>query len=412
MCWFNSLRLYRLTQPVEFEPDALEAALASKPARPCGSQELSTYGFIPPLGKHSVALVHAVAGNLLVACRREERKLNTGAIKDALQDKVDAIEKEQLRKVYKKEKEQLKDEIVMAMLPHTPPTRKTTYAAILPALGMIAVNASSPRAAEDLLSTLRDALGSLPVRPVGVKQAPMATFTDWVKAGDATHGLLLLDECELRDISEGGGIVRCKNQDLTAEEIQNHLEAGKLVTRLMLAWEDKLAFHLADDLAITRLKFEDLLQEQAEQDGCDEAAGQFDASFALMCLTFEQFVPQLIEALGGEEIPQGLGDEPATPPAQRETRVVRAEVQLDAFSANAAQLAAKEELSAAGGLGEQDALLGEAITFLRESRRASISAIQRKLKIGYNRAAAMIEALEQMGIVSPMNSNGSREVIG
>lgn len=46
-----------------------------------------------------------------------------------------------------------------------------------------------------------------------------------------------------------------------------------------------------------------------------------------------------------------------------------------------------------------------------ESRRASISAVQRKLKIGYNRAARMIEAMEMAGVVTPMNSNGSREVI-
>lgn len=46
-----------------------------------------------------------------------------------------------------------------------------------------------------------------------------------------------------------------------------------------------------------------------------------------------------------------------------------------------------------------------------ESRRASISAVQRKLKIGYNRAARMIESMEMAGVVTPMNSNGSREVI-
>ncbi|UZZ13496.1 hypothetical protein NDO41_16545 [Ectopseudomonas mendocina] len=48
---------------------------------------------------------------------------------------------------------------------------------------------------------------------------------------------------------------------------------------------------------------------------------------------------------------------------------------------------------------------------MRESQRASISAVQRKLKIGYNRAARLIESMEVAGIVSAMNSNGSREVI-
>jgi S-DNA-T family DNA segregation ATPase FtsK/SpoIIIE len=60
---------------------------------------------------------------------------------------------------------------------------------------------------------------------------------------------------------------------------------------------------------------------------------------------------------------------------------------------------------------EQDALYDEAVAFVTESGRASISSVQRKLRIGYNRAARMIEAMEQAGVVSPMNSNGSREVL-
>ncbi|AJE15402.1 MULTISPECIES: DNA translocase FtsK [Stutzerimonas] len=65
-----------------------------------------------------------------------------------------------------------------------------------------------------------------------------------------------------------------------------------------------------------------------------------------------------------------------------------------------------------GGEGsEEDPLYDEAVRFVTESRRASISAVQRKLKIGYNRAARMIEAMEIAGVVTSMNTNGSREVI-
>ncbi|WP_372875520.1 DNA translocase FtsK [Pseudomonas sp.] len=60
---------------------------------------------------------------------------------------------------------------------------------------------------------------------------------------------------------------------------------------------------------------------------------------------------------------------------------------------------------------EEDPLYDEAVRFVTESRRASISAVQRKLKIGYNRAARMIEAMEIAGVVTSMSTNGSREVI-
>lgn len=305
--WFKNLLSYRLTQEVPFEAQALEDALASKPARPCASQELTTYGFIAPFGKGEDApLVHVSGEFLLIAARKEERILPSSVVNDAVKEKVEEIETEQMRKVYKKERDQIKDEIIQAFLPRAFIRRSMIFAAIAPRLGMILVNSASAKRAEDLLSTLREVMGSLPVRPATVKIAPTATMTDWVKSQQAAEGFYVLDECELRDTAEDGGIVRCKRQDLTGEEIQLHLSTGKMVTQLALAWQDKLSFVLDDKMVIKRLKFEELLQEQAEQDGGDEAAQQFDASFQLMMMTFAEFLTALFEVLGGEEIPQGV----------------------------------------------------------------------------------------------------------
>lgn len=305
--WFKNLLTYRLTQDVPFEPEALETALASKPARSCASQELTTYGFVAPFGKGEDApLVHVSGEFLLIAARKEERILPSSVVNDAVKEKVEEIEAEQMRKVYKKERDQIKDEIIQAFLPRAFIRRSMIFAAIAPRQGLILVNSASAKRAEDLLSTLREVMGSLPVRPVTVKVAPVATMTDWVKAQAPAADFFVLDECELRDTAEDGGIVRCKRQDLTGEEIQLHLSTGKVVTQLALAWQDKLSFVLDDKTVIKRLKFEELLQEQAEQDGGDEAAQQFDASFLLMMMTFKEFLPALFEALGGEDIPQGV----------------------------------------------------------------------------------------------------------
>jgi recombination associated protein RdgC len=305
--WFRNLLVYRLTQDVPFDVEALEAALAAKAARPCASQELTTYGFMAPFGKGVDApLVHQSGDFLLLAARKEERILPGSVVRDALKDKVDEIEAQQMRKVYKKERDQLKDEIVMSFLPRAFIRRSSTFAAIAPKLGLILVDTATSKKAEDLLSTLREAIGSLPVRPLNVKMAPTATLTDWVKTQATAPDFFVLDECELRDTSEDGGVVRCKRQDLTSEEIQLHLSSGKLVTQLSLAWQDKLSFVLDDKLAVKRLRFEDLLQDQAAQDGGDDALGQLDASFTLMMLTFADFLPALFEAFGGEEIPEGI----------------------------------------------------------------------------------------------------------
>jgi S-DNA-T family DNA segregation ATPase FtsK/SpoIIIE len=60
---------------------------------------------------------------------------------------------------------------------------------------------------------------------------------------------------------------------------------------------------------------------------------------------------------------------------------------------------------------ESDALYDEAVHYVTKSRRASISSVQRKLRIGYNRAARLIEAMEMAGVVSEMGTNGQREVL-
>ncbi|MEZ5539339.1 MAG: DNA translocase FtsK 4TM domain-containing protein [Pseudomonadales bacterium] len=70
-----------------------------------------------------------------------------------------------------------------------------------------------------------------------------------------------------------------------------------------------------------------------------------------------------------------------------------------------------DEESGEGGDPEGDVLYDKAVAFVLETRRASISAVQRKFQIGYNRAARLVEAMEAAGVVSAMNSNGSREVL-
>ncbi len=69
------------------------------------------------------------------------------------------------------------------------------------------------------------------------------------------------------------------------------------------------------------------------------------------------------------------------------------------------------EQSAEGEGGELDALYDMAVKIVTETRRASISGVQRRLKIGYNRAARLIEEMEAAGIVSPPEHNGNRTVL-
>lgn len=380
--FFKNLIAYRLTQSISLNPEDLWAALETKLHREPAAQEMSTYGFVAPYKAALVETAKAPSGDyILVAAKKTERILPGSVIRDELTKKIAEIEAEQVRKVYKKERDQLKDDIIQAFLPRAFLRHKVTHALIMPADGLILVNCFSPSQAEDLLSTLREVLGSLPVRPVTSKIAPTATMTDWLKTKKASDGFFVLDECVLSDTNEGGGTVNCRHQDLTEEAIEMHLSTGKVATKLSMAWQDKLSFILDDALRIKRLRFEDLLQDQAEADGGDDEHGQFAASLAIMAGTFAEFLPQLLTSLGGEEVPQGVG---AAPEASGDFDELEEQLQKD---------------------------LDDATKFVRESGRASISAIQRKFLWGYNRAARMVESLEAAGVITSMDSHGHREVI-
>ena len=305
--FFKNLLAYRLTQPLTVDAEGLQTALATKPAREPGTQELSTYGFIAPYGKGEESpLVYERNGYILIATRKATRQRPATVIREAVVKKVEAIEFEQQRKVYKKERDQLKDEIIQALMPHAFVRNSHTLAAIDLKAGLILVNTSSANTAEDLLSTLREVIGTLPVRPLTVKVSPAASMTEWVKTEEAPTDIYVLDSALLRDTHEDGGTITARGQDLTSDEIKLHLSTGKVVTQLALAYADKLSFVLDDKMVIRRLRFESILKDQADADGGDDADGQFASSFVLMMLTLNAFFGALVEALGGEEVPQGI----------------------------------------------------------------------------------------------------------
>jgi len=298
--WFKNLQLFRLTKPFDLTSEALHEQLSERISRSCGSLESSTYGWTPPLGRHSEQLTHAANGYIMICARTEEKVLPAAVIREVLDDKVSQIEGEQARTVRRKEKEELKQEVLLDLLPKAFSKSSLTYAYIDPKAKWIVVDATSTSKAEELITLLREMLGSLPAVPVAVMQAPASVLTQWVNGQSIASNFVLEDQCELRDPSQEGSVVRCTKQDLLTDEIQNHLKAGKQVTKLAVEWNEHLTCILSDDLSIKRLRFLDIIQEAAADNATDEAS-RFDTDFALMTLELSRFIPAMLDAFGGED---------------------------------------------------------------------------------------------------------------
>ncbi|NWN92152.1 recombination-associated protein RdgC [Marinobacter adhaerens] len=300
--WFRNARVFRFTKPFNISAEELEEKLSGDAFKPCGPQEITRQGWVPPLGKHGEQLVHSANGYHLIALRKEEKILPGPVIKEAVEEKAEMIEVEQGRKVRRKEKDEIKEQVTLEMLPQAFSRNRRSFAYLAPEDGVLVVDAGSAKQAEDLASTLRKSLGSLPVRPPVVEQAPAFTFTGWLNETIDLPGVIALgDECELKDPSEDGGVVRCKGLDLKADEIRNHLDAGMQVTKLAVTWDDNVSFVLDEELGIRRLKFGETLQDQLDDVDTDDAVAKFDAAFTLMTLELSKLIPGLLEALGGED---------------------------------------------------------------------------------------------------------------
>ncbi len=300
--WFRNARVFRFTKPFEISAESLEEQLQSDAFKPCGPQETSRQGWVPPMGKHSDLLVHSAGGYHLIALRKEEKLLPASVIKELVEEKAEAIEAEQHRKVRRKEKDEIKEEVTLELLPRAFSKNRRCYAYLAPADGVLIVDAGSAKQAEDLASALRKSIGSLPVRPPAVEQSPGFTFTGWLTESiELPQSLTLGTETELKDPSEDGGVVRCKGLELQGDEIRSHLDAGMQVTKLALTWEDSLSFVLDEELGIKRLKFGETLQEKLDDVDADDAAARFDAAFSLMTLELSRLIPGLLDALGGED---------------------------------------------------------------------------------------------------------------
>ena len=287
---FRNITLFSFPTTLKF--DAFDDALQEAALKPVGPQDIASQGFVAPFGvaaDEADRLSHRIDDAIWITAGSEERLLPAAVVNDQLQKKLAEFEAAQGRRPGGKLRTQMKHDLINELLPRAFIRPSRVDALIDLKLGVIAVDTTSRKVAESVVSLVRKALGSFPALPIAGENAPRGVLTAWIAGESLPEGLGLGDEAELRDPADQGAIVKVQRMELEGEEIETHLSTGKQVARLALTLDDHMRFVLGDDLIVRKFKLLEGAVNALESTERDDVRAELEARFSLMSGEFRRF---------------------------------------------------------------------------------------------------------------------------
>ena len=158
------------------------------------------------------------------------------------------------------------------------------------------------------MTLLVESLPGFGVALLDTQTSAQAAMAHWLISQEAPVGFSIDRECELKAADESKAVVRYARHPLDIDEVKQHVEHGKLPTKLAMTWDDRVSFVLSDSLQIKKIAFLDSVLDEAGDEG------GFDTDVAIATGELSRLIPDLIEALGGEGRTE-LGQDTASPAA-------------------------------------------------------------------------------------------------
>ncbi len=291
--WFKNLHVYRLPEHFSLSADELADKLEERRFQACARQADKTVGWVSPIHRNKEYLVHAAGGCILFCMRKEQKIIPASTVKEALEEKVASIEEELGRKVYRKEKQTMKEDLISAMLPKAF-ARSSHITAYFDSLRkLLVINASSPAQVDEFYELLTESIGSFGAMQLMPEENPSEVMKKWVST-ELPAGWTLTGDYQLQDHQEDK-TAKFKDYDAENPYVESLLEDGYSFKRLGVNFKDRLSAAIQDDLQIKGIKFnEELLKDNDELKGENELV-KFDADFALMTAALAEFIAALIK---------------------------------------------------------------------------------------------------------------------
>ena len=301
---FKNMIIYRIAPQWQIGLEQVEEALARAPFLECGATQERSWGWTPPRGEAHGPLAESVGGQWVLRFMVESKVLPGSVLARRVEEKAVRIEQETGRKPGKKESKELKEEAKLDLLPMAFTKQGTMWVWLDLEARLLVLDTGSQARADEVVTALVEALPGLSVALLDTQTSPQAAMAHWLSTQEAPVGFTIDRECELKAADEEKAVVRYARHPLDIEEVQAHIAAGKLPTKLALTWDGRVSFVLSEGLQIKKLALLDTVTEGQGKGGKDDSG--FDADVAIATGELRLLIPDLIEALGGES-ERGIG---------------------------------------------------------------------------------------------------------
>ena len=298
--------IYRIAEGWQPDLQQLEDALQKTVFVECAPTQERSVGWIPPRGEEHGPLAESVAGQWMLRFMSQSKLLPASVLNNKVKEKAAHISKTEGRNPGKKEKRELKDEAKLDLLPMAFTKTGGMWVWIDPQKRTLVLDTSAQVRADEIVTLLAEGLPGFALALVDTQTSPTAAMAHWLVTQEPPAGFSADRETELKAADESKAVVRYARHPLDIDEVRQHIEHGKLPTKLAMTWDDRVSFVLNDGLQIRKITLLDAVMDGQSQDD----AG-FDTDVAITTGELSRLIPDLIAALGGEGR-TGLGELPAS----------------------------------------------------------------------------------------------------
>ncbi len=291
--------IYRLDPTWQIELSDLETKLQDNKFTECGASQQKSVGWLEPRGEQFGPLVESIASQWILKLQIETKSVPTSVVKRQLDKVIAEVQKTTGRKPGKKEQKDIRDDLILSLLPQAFAKQSQVLIWIDQQNGFLFTDASSQAKSDEVMTLLVNSIPGFSAMLLQTQTAPQSAMAQWLLAQSADElpvAFVVGKECLLKSSTEEKSMVKFTRHNLSTDEVKKHVQEGKMPQQLALNWEGKVDFLLTDTLQLKKIKPE----EDNTDKGTDTKQDAFDANIVLNMGVLGPMVIDLIEALGGE----------------------------------------------------------------------------------------------------------------